>query len=201
MSLKNTFIQNIYNEYQRGYLPDQPEYVGWTTEEAQRSRWIQLLTHVNHGDKLLDFGCGVGGLYAYVIEHGLSVDYYGVDINWGYISNAVRFHKHMTNKFRLIVNHKSITDNYDWTVCSGVFTTMFGIDEVMNVLEHLISISSKGVSFNMLKFVEKFVGSDLVVWDEHMVLNELKTKYPYYTIEYSTDYTEDNDDFTIHIIK
>src|SRR5262245_23494284 len=69
-----------------------PAALGWT-KPKQRLRYRILLdywlsTMTTQPIKLLDFGCGFGDLLGYACEHGVALDYVGVDINEDLIAVA-----------------------------------------------------------------------------------------------------------------
>lgn len=62
--------------------------VGWT-ESGQADRFRAVLSHLDlkPGDRLLDFGCGVGSFASFLPAN---IDYLGYDSAWGMIERAKR---------------------------------------------------------------------------------------------------------------
>src|SRR6266567_4769887 len=66
------------------------EAVGWRTSYGQDVSFLQLvrLDGLRAGARVLDVGCGLGGLYEFFQRSGLAVDYTGVDISERMIAGA-----------------------------------------------------------------------------------------------------------------
>jgi len=57
------------------------DVVDWASAEAQQARFAVLADNVPlEGRTLLDVGCGLGDLWAYLKKRGISADYCGVDL-------------------------------------------------------------------------------------------------------------------------
>jgi cyclopropane fatty-acyl-phospholipid synthase-like methyltransferase len=169
--------------------------VGWTTKEEQEVRFKALLAiGVKSGDKLLDYGCGLGHLVDYMSKVKLDVDYTGIDINENYIDIASRIF--INSNFR-IGDIEGETTNYDWIVASGVFTYGITKEEIFSKIDKCMSLIKKGFSFNFLLPTENFIAWGFNTFNPLEILSDLKQLYPYvYLIQ---GYAED--DFTIFITK
>lgn len=57
------------------------DVLDWSCAESQQTRFAVLADNVDlAGASLLDIGCGLGDLWAFLNERGIDVDYTGVDI-------------------------------------------------------------------------------------------------------------------------
>lgn len=140
-------LNNYDNDYDK---------VGWHSgEEGQKNRFKILLDiGVKDGDTILDFGCGLGDLYGYLRDNDYKVKYMGVDVCDFLIEQAKK--KYPKGKFVTINNLDDITNsNIDWFIISGVFTYGYKIKEVLNFLKQAFTMCNKGISFNMLEFLEE----------------------------------------------
>ena len=75
--------QQIRQHYQPRHNQQRANYdvLDWASAEAQQIRFAVLADNVElNGKTLLDVGCGLGDLYAYLKSRGISVDYCGVDL-------------------------------------------------------------------------------------------------------------------------
>lgn len=71
------------------------------------------------GKSILDFGCGLGYLYNYILRNNFELNYTGVDITDKFIENCQK--KYPKQNFKLIEPNTKIVDKYDITFISGVF--------------------------------------------------------------------------------
>ena len=75
--------QRIRHHYQPRIDDGRENYdvVDWASAEAQQARFAVLADNVPlEGRSLLDVGCGLGDLWAYLKGRGISADYCGVDL-------------------------------------------------------------------------------------------------------------------------
>jgi len=75
--------QHIQNHYRPRIDQQRANYdvVDWASAEAQQIRFAVLADNVELDDHtLLDVGCGLGDLYAYLTDRGISAEYCGVDL-------------------------------------------------------------------------------------------------------------------------
>ena len=196
MSVRQKKITEVYANYQLIMDKNNPSYVGWTSLEAQTSRWDQLLRYVQENDRVLDFGCGVGDLSEYT---KLSIDYFGVDINSKYISDAKL--KHPSSKFKLISGHQDVNETFEWVLCSGVFSTATKLNHLLDMVDHFVRIAKIGVAFNLLKELETFVGEKFNTWNVNEIVSKLQERFDGYDIFSVDNYSPENDDNTIYIVR
>jgi len=76
-------IDAIRAHYEHRISPHRENFdvLDWASSASQRRRFRVLADHVPlAGKTLLDVGCGLGDLRAYLEERGIGVDYTGVDV-------------------------------------------------------------------------------------------------------------------------
>lgn len=146
-----------------------PDAVGWPHHGKAIDRYSAMLTPwVGHCDRVLDYGCGLGGFGDWM--HGVQgrqATYRGVDVVPEFIASnkehyAKRpkktesgFHNITPGCFSLIGSAADITETYDHIVCIGVFNYKAGdaklhTDHIMETMEHLFKHCSKGLHVDFL---------------------------------------------------
>lgn len=132
-----------------------PKGVDWNTVEQQQLRFAKLLQVTEEGNKgsLLDYGCGYGATYPYVLEKYPSLQFSGFDISEPMIAKALEIHgSDKCDWFHKIEAGRS----WDYTIASGIFNVKMEHDSqeweqyILDTLAHIDSISSKGFAVNML---------------------------------------------------
>jgi 2-polyprenyl-3-methyl-5-hydroxy-6-metoxy-1,4-benzoquinol methylase len=140
-------IRSIYNDLIDEYDAHDPGIVGWSNTQRQRSRFNQLIKYVNSGDRILDYGCGVGDLYRIAKRKGFI--YQGVDINSNMIDKAKS--KYKDANFESIEDtHDFIKYDYDWFIASGVFSNYMTEQEMISVVKPAFERAKKGLAINFL---------------------------------------------------
>lgn len=190
---------DVYNN-RRKLVPKESENaykVYWESgPTSQKFRFKNLLgIGVKEGDTVLDYGCGLGDLYNYTKDIGLSINYIGVDINKNFVGDAksqygvrlkhlIPFNK-INPKFYSINTIDDVKDNFDWFIASGVFTYSFEIEEIIEILIKAFKKCNKGISFNILparyyqgKIFKMRLGNDyLNSFNPKYLLEELKKHF------------------------
>src|SRR4029078_11884428 len=129
---------DFYNESIRKSTFDWNK-VGWNSKENQEKRFEILTSEFDlNGNKILDYGCGIGDLYGYLSNRIIDLRYCGFDINEKMIDIAVnKYGDHGFYNYEFeyeIVEENFIQPKY--TICSGVFS--FKINDYKNVYKNLI---------------------------------------------------------------
>lgn len=95
-------------------------------------RFGALLSRLKpEGGSLLDFGCGLGHLCAYLDEHGIACRYLGVDIVPEFIaSNRTEY---PDREFRQIADVSDLAERFDIVLASGVFNLRYLDDSADNI--------------------------------------------------------------------
>jgi SAM-dependent methyltransferase len=131
---------------------DRPEALRWSPV-GQRIRYRILLEIVPdlNGKKVLDYGCGKGDLYGYAKEHGIDIDYTGLDINPELVKLAKE--KHPDAAFGVAdAEEAPLGERFDIVFICGVFNNRVqGVEESMlNVLSGLFEITGEALAINAL---------------------------------------------------
>ena len=182
--------EEYYRETSEMFDIDSPEIVAWFDgKENQINRFETLLNiGVQEGDKVLDFGCGVGHLLEHIKSKNLNVKYTGVDTN----KQSIELAKQKFDETFLHGSTEIVMDEiYDWTLISGVFNYEFPTSLMLKTINELQSISAKGVAFNLLH------GNDVSDIDyQFYSINEVKSYFG--KSEIITDYDVE-EDMTIYL--
>jgi len=112
--------------------------VGWLAPGSQERNFLNVIPYLEEGDKILDFGCGLGDFSSFITKYLSSFDYVGVDINPKFIKNAKKGHSQF--EFYHIETPQEITENFDKIVAIGVFTWFITREDFIRTIEHLYSI-------------------------------------------------------------
>jgi cyclopropane fatty-acyl-phospholipid synthase-like methyltransferase len=112
--------------------------VGWLAPGSQKKNFLNALPYLEEGDKILDFGCGLGDFTNLVKKNLSDFEYVGVDINPKFITNAKK--RHPDFSFFHIENVQDINDTFDKIVAIGVFTWFITKEDFIKTINHLYSI-------------------------------------------------------------
>jgi ubiquinone/menaquinone biosynthesis C-methylase UbiE len=128
--------------------------VDWGSKESQELRF-KILAEIGElsGTKILDVGCGLADFYSWLAEHGISVEYNGIDITAAMIKNAASRYPELSLSVGNLLNDFKINENeYDYVFASGIFYRRF--EAPYRFFEDMISqmyrLCTKGVAFNSL---------------------------------------------------
>ena len=73
------FHSDILNRY-RGDFLNSHILCGWSSKHSQEARFSALLSTMKYnGGSIVDYGCGTGDLYAFIVKKYGQVKYTGVD--------------------------------------------------------------------------------------------------------------------------
>jgi SAM-dependent methyltransferase len=152
---------NCFKKYGDSHLG-----VDWPNYSDTQKRYkimFDLMKNENdlNSDSLLDFGCGLGHFYEWLILDKKNMPKYtGLDINLSFYEFCKKKFPHITfiNKDILI---DSNIPNFDYIICNGVFTEKRNLtqnemfDFMSKCLSLLWSKTNKGIAFNVMsKFVD-----------------------------------------------
>lgn len=141
-----------YNERLEKYGVSQ-KALGWLKERSA-IRFKALIDH--WGDitksKVLDFGCGFGDLYGYILESGQEVNYIGIDINDKLLSHARELYPSGSFIEGNLLEDSIPEGKVDYSFVSGVFNHQLddNMTFVKNVLLKLSGITERGIGMNFL---------------------------------------------------
>jgi|SaaInl5LU_22_DNA_1037371.scaffolds.fasta_scaffold00810_30 cyclopropane fatty-acyl-phospholipid synthase-like methyltransferase len=176
---------------------DDPVVLGWRDRESQTKRFDVFVDHcVKSGDTVMDFGCGTADLYPYLKDKGVDVTYTGIEIMDSFIGKTK---ERFNDEIRILdTNVLFFMEKFDWVFASGVFSVGFTTEMLMEHIEHLVSISNKGICFNLLD-KNNFKGDVQVSFESEDIVNKIDTLIPNLTIKIINNYSDD--DFTVIITK
>jgi SAM-dependent methyltransferase len=117
---------NIVKEYHENLLHsylhksiDRPIICGWSGTESQEARFSALLRILKYnGGSIIDYGCGTGDLYAFILRNYGQVQYTGMDSNESMLKIAKETHNAKFIKCRFDeIDFK----HAEYVVASGIF--------------------------------------------------------------------------------
>jgi len=180
--IKNT-DENYAAALARHYAPlalkhgDSFRAVDWGSEVGQNMRFEVLLGCVDFRHlRILDVGCGVGHLAAYLKKRGFEGSYLGIDLLPEMIKCAKIHHSDFTFQ---VVNSLEKADTFkpDLVIASGLFTFA---DEILfkDTISRLFQLTCHALAFNSLS-----------AWKEHQVQNEFHAD-PFETFKFCEGLTK-----------
>ena len=152
--------------------------VDWPKYEDTLTRYEVMLDLINENNKvsLLDFGCGLGHLYKFILDEKKEnkIVYSGLSINENFYNHCTKKDPEV-NFFLKDININDEIPNFDYIVCNGTFTEKRDLsyeemfDFMSNTLKTLWSKTNKGIAFNVM--------SKLVDWERddlfHVSMDEI----------------------------
>ena len=130
--------------------------VDYNSTESQEARFFQLTKVLDPSRKysLLDFGCGYGGMYDYLVRLGHNLHYVGYDISEPMIARGRELHP--DNPDCWFTSDLREMPVLDYAVVSGTFNMKLDADLevwtgiILEALREMNDRASKGFAFNML---------------------------------------------------
>lgn len=154
-------IRKIRAHYEPLMSPGRESYevVDWASAASQRRRFEVLVSEVPlEGKALLDVGCGMGDLAAFLAERDIPTAYTGVDVLEKMIRACrQRFRDRRFVRADVFADEPFPPESFDVVFCSGVFNLNLG---------------------NNLEFLPGALGKLLALSREHVVLNFLHVRSP-----------------------
>jgi 2-polyprenyl-3-methyl-5-hydroxy-6-metoxy-1,4-benzoquinol methylase len=197
-SLVLDFHDRLIDKY--GVAGDSWAIAGWSSLETQRSRFEHLLRASSfRGGTVLDWGCGPGDLYAYLLEKNRPFEYEGIDINPRMIRIAT--HRH-GGHFTQIPSTHCLRQDYDYIFASGIFQF---VDEknptyFVKQLSEMVKHARAAVAVNFLSDYRddaQKAESELYL-DPKSVITTLSSLSSRWVIDHS--YHPGSGDFTVALI-
>jgi SAM-dependent methyltransferase len=151
-----------------------PKGVDWNGEESQVLRFEQLSKVITEDTfTLADIGCGYGKYCEYLESNFVNYDYTGYDLSNDMIENAKQLYAKKDKVKFINIQNLSHISAVDYSLASGIFSVKMQHNEaewlayILETLEVLNNISTKGFSFNMLtKYSDKeYMREDLYYAD------------------------------------
>ncbi|MCE1254690.1 MAG: class I SAM-dependent methyltransferase [Anaerolineae bacterium] len=134
-----------------------PRGADWNSDTSQETRFEQLCKVIEDRRhvSILDFGCGYGALYDYMVRQGFQIDrYVGFDILESMVEEGRRQHAALDNV--MFTSNKNDIPVVDYAIASGVFNIKLQtpytdwMQYAMDNLAWLNQIVTKGFSSNFL---------------------------------------------------
>lgn len=134
-----------------------PKGVDYNSEQSQEIRFQQLIRMVDSSQSysLIDYGCGYGGMFAYLLKMKHSLIYYGYDLLEPMVTAGKALYEGYTNCH--FTAHESDLSTMDYVVESGIFNYKFPEFQtedwtgyILKTLQKMFSLAEKGMAFNML---------------------------------------------------
>lgn len=149
-----------------------PNTLGWT-KGRQQIRFKALCEFLKNNSSLLDYGCGFGDLYKYIVKKKLNINYKGCDVVDEFIevgSNTIG--KDLFFKIEL---QSEINEKFDHIICSGVFNFLYTKNKkkhqkiVFERIKHLYDSCNSILSIDFQSQFVSFVGEKAY----HQEINDL----------------------------
>ena len=127
-----------------------PQGADWSSRSAQIDRFEALTSGIGRYEGIIDFGCGVGALYEYLMAEGYSGNYCGFDLLDEAVTIASNtYGSHFTNS-------ASRLERADHVIASGLFNVKNSAsnsdweDYIEGILNQMTSLASISIRFNLL---------------------------------------------------
>lgn len=157
MTNNNSASQSdLIKHYQRTFADhgDSPAGVMWP-RGRQALRFDALTQHFS-GDNysVLDYGCGLGHLKAYLDQRLVKCEYYGVDLVPEFVNTVAV--KYPDAKVQLVQSYEDVKTPIDHVVISGTFNLIDGADrhayveQIQATLLHLFSLTRVSLAVNFM---------------------------------------------------
>jgi 2-polyprenyl-3-methyl-5-hydroxy-6-metoxy-1,4-benzoquinol methylase len=145
-------VTTFFNRQAASYDADHLQRLGWSSREAQLTRFAALLDVGSlDGCSVLDVGCGVGDLSAYLARQGLRVEYTGCDLVARNCLEAAGRHANGTFAAADILATTG-REVFDYVLACGIFT--FAADDwqetVEATLRRMFELCRTGMAANFL---------------------------------------------------
>jgi SAM-dependent methyltransferase len=146
-------LVSLYERHLRDF-GDHPQAVRWTPEgQAKRFDALHTIAGDLSGRELLDFGCGKGDFYGFLLRKNVQVTYCGIDIN----KNLIEFasNKYPETEFLSVdIEEDDLEREFDVIFICGVFNfRIAGIEESMkSCLKRLFGICREALHLNALSY-------------------------------------------------
>jgi hypothetical protein len=146
----------LIEQYQRAFAAhgDTPAGVLWP-RGRQVLRFDALTRHFSgNGFSVLDYGCGLAHLKAYLDQRFSRYEYYGADLVPEFVQTVAA--KYPSAKVQLVRSHADVTTSVDHVVISGTFNIIDGADRaayvewVQAALLHLFCLARVSLSVNFM---------------------------------------------------
>ena len=118
--------------------------------------FLYLVDKYNLGEKrVVDVGCGYGGLYTHALQKGLTINYTGIDV----AGNMIKWATANVPGARFITGDvlaNEFDDKFDYVVCNGILTQKLqapGLEMdrfAAKLIRRLFELCRRGIAFNVM---------------------------------------------------
>jgi len=125
----------------------------WGSRESQQKRFEVLAgIGVTKGDRILDVGCGLADLNAWLIENRSGVEYAGIDLTRGMVERAQARFPNAKIMNKTIFDEDLPMGPFDYLYASGIFVFRKDNPEsyLFSTVQKMFELCKKGVAFNSL---------------------------------------------------
>ena len=162
-----THYENCFKRFGDSHLG-----VDWLNKEDAESRYRVMLEIIDKNTvsktSLLDFGCGVSGLYDYILNKGISyIEYSGLDISSAFIEASQKKYPKLKYFNVDILDPDTGLPQFDYIVMNGVFTEKLTLSfgEMFNyfcaMIEKIFPFCKHGMAFNVRSELVNKLDDDL----------------------------------------
>ena len=158
----NNNYEVIYKHYEECYIKHGDNNLGvdWPNKNDLIKRYklmLNIIIDKNKSNTILDFGAGCGGLYEYILDNSININYNALDISKIYCDRLEEKFKNINiYNIDILQDNIDLLPNFDYIIMNGVFTEKRDLsDEEMwnfltNVLVKIIKKTNIGISFNVM---------------------------------------------------
>lgn len=125
----------------------------WSNREIQEIRFKVLSDiGIQSGDSLLDVGCGFADLKTWLEQHGIFIQYSGLDLSPDLLNIANQRHENVTFLNQDIMQVDLDNNTFDWLFLSGALNEVVDTtgEYAYAVITKMFSLCQKGIAFNLL---------------------------------------------------
>jgi SAM-dependent methyltransferase len=169
-------IDRIRAYYERRIRPGRASHdvLDWASARSQQKRFAVLADNVPlRGRSLLDVGCGLGDLAAFLDERQIPTDYTGVDVLAKMVDACRRrLPDHRFVQADVFAGNGVEPGRFDVTFCSGTFNLNLGnnLEFLPTALDALFALAREHVVFNLLHVRARRRGGRYFFYDPQEVL-------------------------------
>jgi ubiquinone/menaquinone biosynthesis C-methylase UbiE len=177
-----------------------PQALDWGSRQSQELRF-QVLTGIANlsGASVLDVGCGLADLLAYLQTQGVDVQYKGIDLNAeGIVLARQRFPQH-TFEVGNLLEERLAEASFDYVFASGIFylRQVQPVPFLDAMVRAMFGLCRRGVAFNTLSTRAACREAGEFYADPHKVLDLCWQLTPRVVLRH--DYLPH--DFTVYLYK
>ncbi len=146
----------------------------WGSRESQQKRFEVLAgIGISAGDRVLDVGCGLADLNAWLIEHRPGVEYSGIDLTPVMAERAQARFPNAKISNQTIFDLDFPIQAFDYLVASGIFVFRQKSPEeyLFSTIRTMYKFCIKGVAFNSLSFWAEIKSPNEFYADPATVIN------------------------------